>query len=160
MRILDHAAIRLGVVLLLAFKVCDDLFATVLTLTYRAGALGAAQSLGRLTPGDDYQRLIPLMDAVPPGIHGLWVLAAGFYLLALLMVALRRGPAYIFALAAPATELLANELGRPIIAATGVVVNPQPSLLATMVLPYLLPLALALLLWIDTRNAPSLRQQH
>jgi hypothetical protein len=149
---LDTVLIRLVVVLLLALKLVDDLFATALTFVYKAGTLGAAEGLGQLTPGDDYNRLKPLMDAIPLWLHGLWVLAAGLYLTALVLFVLRKGPAYIFVLAALAIEILAQVLGRQLIAATGVVVNPHPSFLAAVVIPYFIPLALACVMWLAGRK--------
>ena len=52
------------------------LFATALTAAYRLRYLGVAAFLGGFTPGDDYRRFIPLMDATPWWVHGLWVGAA------------------------------------------------------------------------------------
>ena len=46
---------------------------------------------------------------------------------------------HVFVLAALATELIAGKVARPIGAATGVVVNPEPSVLAgwdVLFLPY------------------------
>ena len=159
MKILDNAVVRLGIVSLIAFRVIDDLFATVLTLVYRVSALGAAERLGQLTPGDDYSRLIPLMAAVPPWLHGLWVLAAALYLMAIVGFALRRGSAHVLVLAALGIEFVANELGRPIVAATGVIVNPKPSVLAGVMFPFILPLTLAVVLWMAGRRPPPLAQQ-
>jgi hypothetical protein len=159
MRILDNVGVRVIVVLMIAFKVFDDLFATVLTAAYKLSALRAAERLGRMTPGDDYSRLAPLMDAVPWWLHGLWVLSAGLYVAAIVSVALRRGPGYLLVLAALGIEVLATQMGRPIIAATGVVVNPNPSVLAAVVLPYVMPIALAVVLWLGGRTRTPLPQQ-
>ncbi len=59
--------------LLIAGQVLSMLFATVLTAVYRLQALRVAAFLGGFTPGDDYRRFIPLMDATPWWIHALWV---------------------------------------------------------------------------------------
>jgi hypothetical protein len=159
MRILDNVGVRVIVVLMIAFKVFDDLFATVLTAVYKLSALGAAERLGRMTPGDDYSRLVPLMDAVPLWLHGLWVLSAVLYVAAIVSFVLRRGPGWILALAGLGTEILATQLGRPIIAATGVVVNPNPSVLAAVIFPYVIPIALAVVLWLGGRARTPLAQQ-
>lgn len=108
---------------LIACRVFDAFFATALTIAYRMNRVGAAERLGGRTPGDDYLRLVPLMEAVPWWLHALWVLAGVLYL----------------------------------IAATGVVVNPTPSAIATIVIPFVLPLALALVLWQSGRTAPPRR---
>ncbi len=147
MKILDSPPVRLAVVLVIAFKILDDLFATALTVAYRSGALGVADVLGRQTPGDDFRRLTPLMEAVPLWLHALWVLAACLYLAAIVLFARRRRGAYLLVLAALAAETLAAVLGRPIVAAVGVAANPHPSLLAGVVIPFLLPLALAWVVW-------------
>jgi hypothetical protein len=147
MKIMDLLFVRLMLAALIAFKAFDDLFATALTIAYRMNAEGAAERLGRLTPGDDYGRLVPLMDAVPWWLHGLWVLGGVLYLIAIAGAVRRRGWAYIPVLAAVGIEVVAKVVGRPIIAATGVVVNPNPSAIATIVIPYVLPLLLALVLW-------------
>jgi len=122
-------------------------------------ALGAAERLGRLTAGDDYSRLIPLMDAVPFWLHGLWVLAAVLYLTAIARFALRKGSAHVLVLAALGVEFVANEIGRPIVAATGVIVNPEPSVLAGLIFPFVLPFMLAVVLWMASRKPPPLAQQ-
>lgn len=58
------------------------LFATGLTVAWRMHDLGIAGVLGARTLGDDYRRFIPLMDATPVWLHGLWVASGLFYLLA------------------------------------------------------------------------------
>jgi hypothetical protein len=151
-KLLDSLVARLAVMFVIAFKVLDDLFAAVLTLAYKVNAVGVAERLGRLTPGDDFNRLTPLMNAVPWWLHGLWVLAAGLYLTAILLVALRKGAAYVPVLAAFGIEVLAKALGRPIVAATGIVVNPAPSTLVAVVIPFVIPLVLALVLWMAGRK--------
>lgn len=152
LKLLNSIWARSALVLLLGFKVFDDVFATLLTLAYRSRAAGAAELLGSQTPGDDYLRLVPLMNAVPAWLHGLWVLAAGLYVAAIASIVLRKGQAYLFVIVAFATEMLAQTLGRPILAASGVVVNPNPSILASVVIPIVLPLGLALALWVGNRD--------
>jgi hypothetical protein len=62
--------------LLILGQVLSMLFATVMTAAYRLHYLGVAALLGGFTPGDDYRRFIPLMNATPWWIHGLWVAAS------------------------------------------------------------------------------------
>ena len=45
-------------------------------------------------PGDDYRRLIPLMEAVPAWLHALWVAAALCYLVAIVGLLTRQRLAY------------------------------------------------------------------
>jgi hypothetical protein len=71
--VIHLAPVRALLVLLIGGEVLSFLFATVLTAAYRLHYLGVATFLGRGTPGDDYRRFIPLMDAAPWWIHALWV---------------------------------------------------------------------------------------
>ena len=152
MKIMDNLVVRLVLAALIAFKALDAFFATALTIAYRMNLVGTAERLGRLTPGDDYARLIPLMDAVPLWLHGMWVLAGVLYLIAMARVMLGKGWAHIPVLAALGIEVVANLVRRPIIKATGVVVNPNPSVIASVVIPFVLPLLLALVL---SRQTPT-----
>ena len=68
--------VRAFLALLIAGEVLSMLFATVLTAAYRLRYLGVATFIGGFTPGDDYRRFIPLMNATPWWLHGLWVAAA------------------------------------------------------------------------------------
>ncbi|MFH1574782.1 MAG: hypothetical protein ABIG68_12420 [Acidobacteriota bacterium] len=154
MRIMDPPLVRLMVTALLALKALDDFFATTLTIAHRIGALGVAERLGRVTPGDDYRRLVPLMEAVPMWLHGLWVIAGILYLLAIASVVRRTGGAHILVLVAVGIELVALVVGRPIVAATGVVVNPNLGGLADVV-RFILPLLLALVLWQSGRRTSA-----
>jgi hypothetical protein len=161
-RIFDFLLVRLAVVPFIAFKVFDDLFATLMTAAYRLGAMGATEGFGQMTPGDDYARLIPLMEAIPAWLHGIWVAAAALYLLAAVLFIFRARTAYTFVLVilAVGLEQAAQLFGRPLIAATGVVVNPSPSLVATVVIPFVLPLMIALPIWLAGRgNQPPVARK-
>ena len=68
--------LRAFLALLIGTQVLSMLFATVLTLAYRLDFLGLARLIGEFTPGDDYRRFIPLMEATPWWLHGLWVAAS------------------------------------------------------------------------------------
>ncbi len=80
MKVIHTWYARLLLTLLIASQVLSMLFATVLTAAYRLHFLGVAAFLGGFTPGDDYRRFIPLMDATPWWIHGLWVAASVLFL--------------------------------------------------------------------------------
>lgn len=157
--ILDSAAVRVALILLLAFKIFDDLFATMITLAYKLSAPRMAEGLGQMTPGDDYQRLVPLMEAIPFWIHGLWVLAAILYMAAIVLIILHKKIAYLLVLVALGIEILTQALSRPLTAATGVVVNPDPSFLAAVIIPFGIPLSTALVLWLAGRKAGRLSHQ-
>jgi hypothetical protein len=150
LQIFDMLVVRLMVALPLLFQALDDLLATLGTIAYRTGALELAERLGRFTPGDNYRRLIPLMEAVPAWLHGLWLLAGALYIIAIARFVRRRGAAHVLVLLALGAEILARAFGRPIIAATGVVANPNPSLIAT-ILPLAFPLVIAGLFWKASR---------
>jgi hypothetical protein len=142
----DRQTVRIILALPLALLAINDIFATALTAAYRMDALQLAEGLGRFTPGDDYTRLIPLMEAVPMWLHGLWLLAAALYAAAILRLIFGKQPPYVLVLLAIAIEIAAQFLGRPIIASTGVAANPNPSMIAILI-PLVLPLSIALLLW-------------
>lgn len=142
--------VRLAMVLFLLLQALDDLFATALTIAYRTGAFNLAEGLGRSTPGDDYRRLIPLMEAAPAWLHGLWIFAGILYLAVTLQILLRKGAPHVLLFLAIGVEIAARGLGRPIIAATGIVVNQSPSLLV-LLLPFVLPLFIAGVLWRASR---------
>ncbi len=72
----------------------SDLFAPIMTLTYRQGWLGATAALGGMTPGDDYHRFIPLMTATPAWLFVLWALAGLLSLFAAWKLARGVGGAY------------------------------------------------------------------
>jgi hypothetical protein len=65
--------VRLFLALFICAQAADQMFATALTLAYRLHATGLAGFLGRLTPGDDFRRFIPLMDATPWWLHAVWI---------------------------------------------------------------------------------------
>jgi hypothetical protein len=142
----DFLFVRLSMAFFLLFQALDDIFATTLTMAYRTGAFNLAEGLGRSAPGDDYRRLIPLMEAAPLWLHGLWALASILYLVAISQILFRKRSPHITLFLAIAVEVAARGLGRPIIEATGIVVNPNPSLFA-LLLPFVLPLLIGGLLW-------------
>src|SRR4030065_1800530 len=100
MNTLSSLFVRLVLVALIGFKALDGCFATILTFTYRAGLLGAAERIGQLTPGDDYRRVIPLMEAVPLWLHGLMIFAGFLYLVGIVLLLWRRRRAHIPVLSA------------------------------------------------------------
>lgn len=80
--LIQTRGVRLLLALLILGQAAGLLFATALTIAYRLHYLGVARSLGAFTPGDDYRRFIPLMDATPWWLHGLLIAGSMLYLLA------------------------------------------------------------------------------
>ena len=76
MNVLHTWYVRGFLALLILSQALSMLFATVLTAAYRLQYVGVATFLGTFTPGDDYRRFIPLMDATPWWLHALWVAAS------------------------------------------------------------------------------------
>jgi hypothetical protein len=148
MPLMHRPLARLLAAALLLFKAAGSFFATALTIAYETNSLSVADALGQFTAGDDYRRLIPVMDAIPAWIHGFWILAGLLYLDALARMARRAEGAHLSLLAAVGVEGLATALASPIVAATGVVVTPGATALGWTI-PYLLPVILAVLLWRD-----------
>jgi hypothetical protein len=71
-----------GVLAIMAlWRALTMFFAPGLTIAYRMHELGVAEVLGSRTPGDDYRRFIPLMDASPNWLLGLEIASGLFYLL-------------------------------------------------------------------------------
>lgn len=100
MNAIDMWYARAFLALLIGGEVLNMLFATVLSAAYRFHYLGVAGFLGGFTPGDDYRRFIPLMNATPWWMHGLWV-AAGvlFFVAAVQLLRNRRSAFPLFAAA-------------------------------------------------------------
>ena len=141
--LLDVAAIRVAGVLLVLFRAFDVTLPSVMTAAYRLRASGLQEGLGQMTPGDDFQRLIPLMEAIPGWLHVLLLTAGACYLIAGLWILARRRVASLMLLAAVVTEVFSQVLSRPVLAPAGVVVTPSPSVLASVLLPIVFPLLLA-----------------
>jgi hypothetical protein len=78
-------------------------------------------------------------------VHGLWVLAGVLYLVAIARMALHKSAALLPVIAL-VLEFAGQLASRSVSEAVGVVANPNPSIIA-LVLPVLLPLALAAMLW-------------
>jgi hypothetical protein len=96
-------------------------------------------------------RLIPLLDALPIWLHALWLTAAACYLAAIARALLRLACPYVPILIAVAVEIAGEQLGRPIIASTGIAANPNPSTLA-IVFPIVLLLTIAAALWFSYQS--------
>jgi hypothetical protein len=154
LHLLDNTPIRAAGVLLALFSAFGAMFPSIITLAYRMRS-GMLEGLGRMTPGDDYRRLVPLMNAIPDWLHVLTLAAGACYVVAALCLLRRRRSAYVALLLAVALELSAERLTRPIAASVNVVVVADPSLLSAVLLPVVLPLLLAFASWSGTRRDAS-----
>jgi len=150
LHMMDLLIVRVAVALLILFKAFGAAFATAMTVAYKMNQLGVTESFGKMTPGDDYRRLIPLMEAVPAWLHALWVAAALCYLAAIVGLLTRQRLAYVAVVVGLGLELAGTLLERPIIEAVGVRANPNPSVLAQF-LQFGLPLLVAVAAWYGSR---------
>jgi hypothetical protein len=153
--LLDVALVRYGGVLLATFLAFDALFATALTLAYRLGAFGTAEGLAGMTAGDDYQRLIPLMEGIPAWVHVIAIAGGACYLVAVACLLRRHRAAQIALLLGVGIHVVGDALVRPIIAAIGVAAVPDPSFLAAVLLPIVSPLLLSLAARSGSRARPD-----
>jgi hypothetical protein len=150
--------------LLIAGEVLSMLFATVLTAASRLHYLGVAAFLGGLTPGDDYRRFIPLMNATPWWMHGLWVAAAVLFVVC--AVQLLRDSRAAFPLFAAAWVLgtAGNLISQSMPAYREVFSFPAPLFTRDYLIPAataLVPMLIAAALWAHGRcslaNGPAQR---
>ena len=135
-----------GMVLLLALR---EFFAPLLIFAWCMHDLRLAHFLGLRTAGDDYRRLIPLMDATPSWLPVLWVASGLLFLIALWRM-LRRseGSAPLFFLAF-ALDLIGAVAAKSIETRTGVVATPNVLVRAG---GEILMLSTGFLLWRMTRK--------
>jgi len=154
--LLDVPAVRAVGVVLAAFRAFDTMLPTLLTIAYRLGASGTTERLGRMTPGDDYHRLVPLMEAIPSWVHALSIAGGACYLIAIVCLLGRRRAAHVALLLGVSVEFALKVLGRLIVADVGVAAVPHPSFLAAVLLPVVLPLLLAFAAWSGSRRESNL----
>lgn len=154
--IMDSSLARAILVPAILCEALSMLFATALTIAYRIHALNAAAFLGTFTPGDDYRRFIPLMDATPSWIHALWVTAAVLFV-ACAVKLLRKRPAAFPLFAAAWTLGAAGNLISQSIPAYGAAFSyPAPLFLRDYFIPAvtaLVPVLIAVALWAHSRSS-------
>lgn len=140
---------RLALACLIALLALREFFAPLLIVAYRMKYLGLAHFLGLRTAGDDYRRLIPVLDATPAWLPVLWS-AAGLLFLVALWRMLRRldGSITPFFLAF-GLDLVGIWAVQSVQASTGVVITPNPVVRTAGVL---LTLSAGFLLWRMTRK--------
>ena len=128
-------------IVLLALR---EFFAPALIIAYRLQYLGLAHFLGLRTAGDDYRRLIPVMDATPSWVVGLWVAAGLLYLIALWQMLRRKRTSYLLFFLGCMLDLAGVLAIRSIEASTGVIVEPIP---LVRIAGFLLTFSVGLVLW-------------
>jgi len=151
LHLLDFVAVRVAVALLAAFRAVDVGLPTLLALAY-GGRSAALDTIGGLTPGDDYRRLVPLIEAIPLWLHLMLAMGMICYALAVVSTLRQRSAAASFLLAGVVTEQASSILARPILAHVGIVVAPDASALAVVWLPIVIPLLFAVAAWSGSRR--------
>lgn len=154
--VVGRRATRAVLAVLIAMQAMSMLFASVLTAAYRSGYINVAIFLGSFTPGDDYRRLIPLMNQVPWWLHLVWVVAAAGFALAAGLLLWNR-PLAFPAFAAAAILGAAGDLySRRLPAYAQAFSFRTPLFTRDVLIPTvstLVPLLLAAALWIHSRRA-------
>jgi hypothetical protein len=125
-----------------------EFFAPMLIVAYRMKYLGLAHFLGLRTAGDDYRRLIPVMDATPSWLVALWVVAGLLYLVALWQMLRRSGASHVPFLLGCGLDLAGLLALRSLEASTGVIVSPIPMV---RIAGFLLTFSVGFVLWRMTR---------
>jgi hypothetical protein len=143
----DLAIVRAAVASALAFKAFDAVLATMLTFAYRWDSAALLVPLGRLTPGDNYERLVPLIEGVPSWLHVLSLLCGAAYAQALVRFLRRSDATHRALMAAVGLEAVIWWLSDPIVEAIGVAAHPSPSLVVHALSLAVVPLSIALVAW-------------
>ena len=140
---------RSALACLIVLLALQEFFAPALIFAYRMKYLGLAHFLGLRTAGDDYRRLIPLMDATAPWLAVLWVLAGLLYLVALWQMLCRKGASHVTFVLGFVLNAIGGVMARSLEASTGVVAVPNPLVRAA---EYLLTFSIGFVLWRATRK--------
>jgi hypothetical protein len=144
--LLDRPSVRFSAAALSLCCALTVIFPTLLTLAFRLQSTRLLDLLGQMTPGDDWQRFVPLMQQIPDWLHALLLAAAVCYFVGTVGILRRRSLAVIALLLGMALDLSARALGQLLIAPADVVVH-DPSLLAQLIVPVGLPLLLSVAAW-------------
>lgn len=135
---------RAALACLIALLALREFFAPLLIFAYRMNYLGLAHFLGLRTGGDDYRRLVPIMDATPFWVVALWAAAGLLFLVALWQMLRRTGASHVPFFLGAGLDLAGVLAIRSIEAATGVVVNPVP---LVRLAGFLLTFSVGFVLW-------------
>jgi hypothetical protein len=144
---------RAALACLIAALALREFFAPLLIFAWRMQYLGLAHFLGLRTAGDDYRRLVPLLEATPAWLPLLWVAAGLLYLIALWRMLRRRDGGAGFFFLGFALELAGLWAVKSLEASTGVIAEPNPVVRAAGMV---LTLSAGFVLWRMTRkNSPA-----
>ncbi len=139
---------------LLAFFIAGEalnmLFAPVLSAAYHLRYLRVAAFLGGFTPGDDYRRFIPVMNATPWWLNGLWVAASLLLILSLWQLLRKNGAAFLLFAAAWVAGTAGNLIGQSMPAYKEAFSFPTPLFTRDYLIPAvtaLVPVFIAAALW-------------
>jgi len=159
MSVLDSDVARALVALLIGGEALSMLFATVLTAAWRMHDLEDAAFLGAFTPGDDYRRFIPLMDATPWWIHALWVSAAVLFVVSAIQLLRQRRAAFALFGAAWILGTVGNLISQSMPEYREAFAFPAPMFLRDYFIPAvtaLVPVFIAAALWAHSRRSPKI----
>jgi hypothetical protein len=144
---------RSALAFLIVLLALREFFAPLLIFAYRMEYLGLAHFLGLRTAGDDYRRLIPIMDATPSWVIALWMSAGVLYLVALWQMLRRTGASYRLFFLGGVFDLAGVLAIRSIEASTGVTAEPIPMV---RLAGFLLTFSVAFVLWrMTSKRAPA-----
>jgi hypothetical protein len=134
-------------------QVLSFLFATALTLAVRLNQLRLARFLGGFTPGDDYRRFIPLMDATPWWIHALWIAASALFLVCAVELLRDRGAPFAAFALAWIVGAVGNWISESMPVYRETFSFPAPSFMRDVLVPAvaaLVPALVAIALWVTS----------
>ena len=140
---------RSALACLIALLALREFFAPLLIFSYRMQYMGLAHFLGLRTAGDDYRRLIPVMDATPSWLPVLWAAAGLMYLVALWRMLHRKDGSIAPFFLAFALDQACAVTAKSIEISTGVIVTPN---LLVRAAGEVLTLFAGFLLWRMTRK--------
>jgi len=141
---------RAALACLIALLACREFFAPLLIFVYRAHDLELAHFLGLRTAGDDYRRLIPVLEATPSWLPVLWIAAGLLFLVALWRMLRKSDASALPFFLAFGLDLVGAVTAKSIEASTKVVITPD---LLVRAAGEVLMLSTGFLLWRMTRKA-------
>ncbi|MDE2182852.1 MAG: hypothetical protein KGJ78_07505 [Alphaproteobacteria bacterium] len=134
-----------------------EFFAPLLTLAYKLGDAPLARLLGRLTPGDDYRRFIPLMDATPLWIQAMWVMSAVLLIAAAVALLWKKRAAFGLFASAMLLEIAGTLISRQIPAYHAAFAFTSFHWMRDVAIPaaqIVSPVLMAVALWAMTERTP------
>jgi hypothetical protein len=154
---------RAFLALLILGQALNMLFATALTAAYRLQYLRVAEFLGGFTPGDDYHRFIPLMEATPWWLHGLWVAAAVLFFASAWQLLRNRPSAFLLFAVAWLLGTASDLISRALPAYRQVFSFPEPLFTRAVLIPaatMIIPVLIGAALWAHSRRSLAGERAH